>query len=67
MIDKPNDMVVDTVIYNKMLDSSIVLFRFIKEKQQNNMLITKEEADWANDFYDYAKELERKFESKNFN
>lgn len=65
MMDKPNNMVVDTVIYNKFLDSSIILFRFIKEKQELSMPITKEEADWANDFYDYAKELERKFELKN--
>lgn len=62
MGDKPKDMVVDSVIYNKLVQSSIDLFSFIKEKQKLQLPITVEEANWANDFRDYAKELESKFD-----
>lgn len=62
MGDKPKDMVVDSVIYNKLVQSSIDLFSFIKEKQKHQLPITVEEANWANDFRDYAKELESKFD-----
>lgn len=62
MVDKPKDMVVDSVIYNKLVQSSIDLFSFIKEKQKLQLPITVEEANWANDFRDYAKELESKFD-----
>lgn len=49
---------VDDVIYNSFLMSSSELYKFIREKEKLKLPIIKEEADWANNFYDYVKNLE---------
>jgi hypothetical protein len=58
--NKPNNKIIDSEIYGEMLNSSVTLFKFIKEKQKLNLPITEEEADWANNFFNYAKELNNK-------
>lgn len=50
--------VVSPKIYNKMMDSSIALLKQIQQKvEQGDEIITQEEADFANDFLAYSKEI----------
>ncbi|MCK2000377.1 hypothetical protein MZM54_03100 [[Brevibacterium] frigoritolerans] len=50
--------VVNPRIYNKMMDSSIALLHQIQQKvDKGDEIITQEEADFANDFLAYSKEI----------
>lgn len=56
--NKVQRAVVNPRIYNKMMDSSIALLHQIQQKVvQGDEIITQEEADFANDFLAYSKEL----------
>lgn len=62
-MSKPTNLIVDTKIYNKMMNTAMTLVERIQEKQGNEKeIITVEEADFANAFIAYAKEIKKAWE-----
>lgn len=57
-----SESVVNSEIYDQMIKAATNLVNFIYEKQDNEDKITQEEADFANSFMAYAKEVLRVIE-----
>lgn len=58
-------LIVNTKIYNHMIDAAIALVKKIQEKQGfEGETITQEEADFANAFLEYANELVKVIENQ---
>lgn len=57
MKDNIPSAVVKPEVYNKMLDSAIVLRNYIRSKSESHGEVTEEEANFVNDFEAYCKEL----------
>lgn len=55
--NKVPSAVVNSKIYNKMMNSACKLHECIRQKHSNGETVTQEESDFANDFSAYAKEL----------
>jgi soluble cytochrome b562 len=52
-----NKLQVNSDIYEKMIGSSSSLRQQIREKHKQNFPVSKEEADFVNDFEEYVKEI----------
>lgn len=51
-------MIIKRELFDRLIETQIALFKQIEEKQRiKGAVITQEEADFANTFLEYAKEL----------
>lgn len=62
-MQETRNLLVDNIIFNKMMDTSITLVESIRAKQgQEGAVITEEGANFANAFIAYAGEIKKALE-----
>ncbi|WP_121616661.1 hypothetical protein [Virgibacillus halodenitrificans] len=54
---KTQNLAVEPEVYEKILKSALVLRNQIRTKHRNGLEVTKEEADFVNDFETYSRQV----------